>query len=193
MILGVILAGGRASRLGGGDKGLRRVGGRTILTRVAERLAPQVDALVLNANDDPARFAALGLEVVPDGVPDLPGPMAGVLAGLDRGAALGATAVLTVPCDAPFLPRDLAARLSGAGTFAMAVGEDGRRHPTVGLWPVSLAESLRTGLAGGARRLGDWMLAHGARPVEIPGETAFVNVNTPGDLAAAEALAARST
>lgn len=190
MIVGVILAGGRASRLGGGDKGLRTVGGRTILSRIVERLEPQVDALLLNANGDPARFAGLGVEVVGDGVPGLPGPLAGVLAGLDRAAEMGAGAVLTIPSDAPFVPRDLRMRLAAAGPFAMAVGGDGRRHPTFGLWPVSLQGDLRRGVAGGARRVGEWMAGHGAAEAVFKNGDGFFNVNTADDLAAAEALAA---
>lgn len=194
MIVGVILAGGEARRLGGGDKGLRRVGGRPILARIVERLAPQVDAVLLNANGDPARFAAAGLaglEVVPDTVQDLPGPLAGVLAGLERAATLGADAVLTVPCDAPFLPLDLRARLAAAGPFALATGSDGRRHPTFGLWPVERRAVLRHAIAEGARRIGAWMAEAGAAEVRFADEAGFFNVNAAADLAAAEAIAAR--
>jgi len=191
VIVGVILAGGRASRLGGGDKGLRLVGGRPILARSAARLGPQVDRLILNANGEPARFAALGLEVVADGVPGLPGPLAGVLAGLDHAAGLGAVAIVTVPGDAPFVPCDLAARLAAAGPFAMAVGPDGRRHPTFGRWPIALRGALAAGIAAGARRVGEWMAGAGAAEARFPDAAGFLNVNAPEDLAAAEALAAR--
>lgn len=193
MIVGVILAGGRATRMGGGDKGLRAVGGQPILARAAARLAPQVAVVLLNANGDPGRFASLGLEVVPDTVPGMPGPLAGVLAGMERAAALGAGSVATVPCDAPFPPPDLVARLRAAGPFALAVGGDGRRHPTFGLWPVGLRGALREGIAAGARRVGAWMAEHGAAEARFADEAGFLNVNTPADLAAAEqALAARS-
>lgn len=191
VIVGVILAGGRASRLGGGDKGLRPVGGRPILARIVARLEPQVDRLILNANGDPARFAFLGLEVVADGAPGLPGPLAGVLAGLDRAAELGAAAIVTVPGDAPFVPGDLAARLAAAGPFAMATGPDGRRHPTFGRWPVAQREALAAGIAAGARRVGDWMAGKGAVEAPFPEADGFLNVNAPEDLAAAEAVAAR--
>lgn len=191
VIVGVILAGGRSSRLGGGDKGLRSIGGRPILARIVERLAPQVEGVLLNANGAPERFAMLGLEVVPDSVPDLPGPLAGVLAGLERAAALGADAVLTVPCDAPFLPLDLGQRLEAAGRFAVVEGGDGRLHPTFGLWPVDRRTALREAIAGGARRIGKWMAEAGAVEVRFEDETGFFNVNAAADLAAAEAIAAR--
>lgn len=191
MIVGVILAGGRASRFGGGDKGLRSIGGRPILSRIVERLGPQVDVIFLNANGDPARFAALGVEVIPDGVPGLPGPLAGVLAGLDHAAEMGADAVLTVPSDAPFVPVDLRARLAAAGPFAVAVGPDGRRHPTFGLWLVGMRGPLRDGIAAGARRVGQWMTDHGVAEVVFEAEHAFFNVNFPADLSEAEGLATR--
>ncbi|MFT3974575.1 MAG: molybdenum cofactor guanylyltransferase MobA [Amaricoccus sp.] len=191
MIVGVILAGGRASRMGGGDKALLRLGGRPLVARVAERLRPQVEAVLLNANGDPGRFAGLGFEVVADTVPDLPGPLAGVLAGMERAAAMGAAAIVTAPCDAPFLPRDLCTRLAGAGPFVLAAGGDGRRHPTFGLWPVDLRVPLRAGIAAGARRVGAWMAEHGAVVARFDDEDAFFNVNEPGDLVAAEARVAR--
>src|SRR5690242_8101110 len=113
-VLGVILAGGLARRMGGGDKGLRPLGGTTLLDRVIARAAPQVAALCLNANGDPARFARWELPVVPDDVPDAPGPLAGILAALDRAAAMQFSLVASFPCDAPFIPRDLVARLAAA-------------------------------------------------------------------------------
>ena len=191
MILGVILAGGRASRLGGGDKGLRVVAGRPILERIIERLSPQVDRVLLNANGEPARFAMFGIEVIADTVPDLPGPLAGILAGLERAADLGAGSILTVPCDAPFAPRDLRVRLSAAGPFALAVGGDGRRHPTFGLWPVRMRARLRAGIADGARRVGAWMAEHGAAEAHVGDEAAFFNLNDETDLARAQEIAAR--
>lgn len=196
---GVIVAGGRATRMGGGDKCLRPVAGRPLLAHVIDRLAPQVAGLALNANGDPARFAGLGLPVLPDGVAGFPGPLAGVLAGLDWAAAQGAPAVVTAAGDTPFLPPDLVARLrAAAGPSGLAVAaspdEGGRlrRHPLFGLWPVALRADLRAALAAGQRRAGLWAERQGAglavfesRPFDP-----FFNVNTPGDLAAAEALAA---
>lgn len=196
---GLVLAGGRSRRMGGGDKGLLTLGGRPLLAHVIGRLAPQVGTLALNANGDPARFAAFGLPVEPDGVPDQPGPLAGVLAGLDRAAAEGAAAVVTVAADTPFLPADLVARLeaaAGPSGFAIAAsdGPDGalRLHPTAGLWPVSLREALRAALARGERKVALWAQAQGAAVCPFPSGPAdpFFNVNTPDDLAAAEALLA---
>lgn len=185
----VILAGGRATRMGGGDKGLRPFRGGTLLAAVIARIAPQAGPLALNANGDPARFAALGLPVLPDPVPDRPGPLAGVLAAMDWAAGLGADAVLTVPVDAPFLPADLVARLSAAvdGRPALAQGADGTLHPTVALWPVALAPALRAALAAGERRMRAFAAAHGAVPVPFAAADPdpFLNLNTPADLAAA--------
>src|SRR4051812_26064111 len=113
--LGVILAGGLARRMGGGDKGLVDVGGRAMLAHTIARMKPQVSLLILNANGDPARFAPFGLRVVADGVPGHPGPLAGVLAALDDAAAQpGFEWVAVAPCDAPFLPYDLVAGLHRA-------------------------------------------------------------------------------
>ena len=192
MIAGVILAGGRASRMGGGDKGLLLLGGRPILARVVERLAPQVEALALNANGDPARFAAWGLPVVGDSVAGHPGPLAGVLAGMDWAAAAGAEAVVTAAADTPFFPVDLVARLRAAGPFAMAAtpGADGpERHPTFALWPVGLRDDLRAALGAGLRKVVAWSDPHGCATVVFPEAEAFFNVNTPEDLARAEAMA----
>lgn len=188
MIVGVILAGGRSTRLGGGDKGLLRLGGRPMLAHVMERLRPQVDRLVLNVNGDPARFAFLGLPAIADGIAGYAGPMAGVLAALDWAAEVGAETVVTAPSDAPFLPTDLVDRLGAAGRTGVPVvavtgGETGpERHPTFGLWPVALAGELRAALAGGERRLGVWAEAQGADVALFPAGEPFINVNTPADL-----------
>ncbi|HHX88424.1 MAG TPA: molybdenum cofactor guanylyltransferase, partial [Paracoccus sp.] len=113
-VLGVILAGGRATRMGGGDKGLRQVAGRRLLDHVIDRLGPQVAGLAINANGDPARLAGFGLPVLPDSLPDHPGPLAGVLAGMDWAAGQGARAIVTAAADTPFFPPDLVARLQAA-------------------------------------------------------------------------------
>ncbi len=200
-VVGVILAGGRATRMGGGDKGMLTLGGRRIIDHVIDRLGPQVDGLVLNANGDPARFAGLGLPVVADSLPDWPGPLAGGLAGLDWAAGQGAGAVVSAAADTPFLPRDLVAGLqAAAGPSGMALAasrdDDGKlwRHPTFGLWPVGLRDDLRTALEGGLRKVVLWTDRHGAGVAEFGGDgfDPFFNVNTPEDLAAAEALAARA-
>ena len=188
--LGVILAGGKATRMGGGDKGLLPLGDSTILGHVTRRLAPQVAGLALNANGDPARFAALGLPVVPDSMAGFAGPLAGVLAGLDWAAETGVTHIVTGAADTPFLPHDLVSRLKAAASpagLALAASPSGR-HPTFGLWPVALRDDLRAALEGGLRKVVLWTDAHGAGTAAFPDDTAFFNVNTPEDLATAEAM-----
>lgn len=196
---GVILAGGRATRMGGGDKCLLDLGGRPLLAQVIERLAPQVAGLALNANGDPARFAGFGLPVLADSVAGHPGPLAGVLAGLDWAAVQGATAIVTAAGDTPFFPRDLAARLAAAAgpeglALAASPDETGRlqRHPTFGLWPVALREDLRAALAAGLRKIVLWTDAHGAGTsvFEATPFDPFFNINTPEDMAAAADLGA---
>jgi len=184
----VILAGGLSRRMGGGDKGLLPWGGGTVLSAVRDRLASQAAPLALNANGDPARFAALGLPVLPDPLPGHLGPLAGLLAAMDWAAALGAPLVLTVPGDAPFLPFDLLPKLLEAGPPAIAASA-GRLHPVAGLWPVTLREALREALAQGTRRVRAFAQAQGAQAAEFPvppgGPDPFLNLNTPEDLLAA--------
>lgn len=195
--LGVILAGGQATRMGGGDKGLRALGGQTLLARVEARLAPQVAALALNANGDPARFAALGLPVIADSVQGFAGPLAGVLAGLDWAAEQGAETIVTAAADTPFFPCDLVPQLllaaeGMAHPLALAATPDPKRgrarHPTFGLWPVALRNDLRAALHGGLRKVVLWTDTHGGREALFADEDAFFNVNTPDDLARAEAM-----
>lgn len=193
--LGVILAGGLATRMGGGDKALLALGGRPMLAHVIERLRPQVSALVLNANGDPARFAQFGLPVIADPVPDYPGPLAGVLAGLEKAAQTGAVRIVTAAADTPFLPPDLVARLEAAASpddaIALAATASGL-HPTFGLWPVSLRSALARDLAAGMRKVGAWAESKGARRAtfeDTPFDP-FFNINTPDDLARAEQLLA---
>ncbi|MFW8635744.1 molybdenum cofactor guanylyltransferase MobA [Cribrihabitans pelagius] len=191
--LGVILAGGQATRMGGGDKGALVVGGRSMLDRVIVRLGPQVERLVLNANGDAARFAEYGLPVVADSLPDYPGPLAGVLAGMEWAAAQGASHIVTAAADTPFFPEDLVARLTRAAERAStpialaATYEGGRanRHPTFGLWPVNLRADLRAALEGGLRKVVLWTDKHGAATAAFE-DGAFFNVNTPEDLTEAE-------
>jgi molybdopterin-guanine dinucleotide biosynthesis protein A len=195
-ILGLILAGGIGRRMGGVDKPLMRLGGRTLLEHVVERLVPQCGAgLALSANGDPARFGGFPGPVLADTVPGLPGPLAGLLAGLDFAAAHrpDVTHVLTVPGDAPFLPGDLAKRLGSApGDAPIALAASGRRqHYTAALWPVGLRVDLRRALVErDERRVGGFIARHGATIVEWPvGDVdPFLNVNTLEDLAAAAEL-----
>jgi molybdopterin-guanine dinucleotide biosynthesis protein A len=192
--LGAILAGGQSRRMGT-EKALVPLAGRPLIAWVADRLAPQVDGLLVNANGEPARFAALGLPVVADAVPGHPGPLAGILAALDwaRAHRPRARAVLTVPTDCPFLPTDLAGRLVDAlaqGAPAAVAASGGRRHPVIGLWPVELAEALRAALVvEGLRRAEQWVDRCGGVAVDFPGAPAdpFLNVNSPGDVALAAA------
>ena len=194
---GVLLAGGRASRIGGGDKGLRMLAGRPLLDHVIDRIRPQLSGgLLLNANGDPARFSEVGLTVIPDSVPDA-GPLAGVLAGLEWLAVHRPKEswLLSVPVDCPFLPRDLVARLVAArdevGAELACAASNGRLHPVVAVWPVTLRGALRTTLEEeGMRQVGRWgerfsrAQADYAEPVDP-----FFNVNSPTDLAEAERLA----
>jgi molybdopterin-guanine dinucleotide biosynthesis protein A len=197
--LGLILAGGLARRMGGGDKARIRVGGATILARVLACLAPQCARVIINANGDPARFADTGLMVVPDSVPDFAGPLAGVLAGLDWAAAQTPEVadIVSVPGDCPFLPADLVARLTAARAAAgtpLACARSGDwRHPVVGLWPIRLRDDLRRALLEeGLHKIEVWTARHGVAIAEWPSAPVdpFFNVNTPEDAAAAERMAA---
>ena len=198
-MIGLLLAGGRATRMGGGDKGLRLIAGRPILDHVIERLRPQLGRLLLNANGDPARFAAYGLPVVGDSPPDFAGPLAGVLAGLEWTAreAPDCPLLLSAPTDAPFLPRDLVRRLwagreSEGADIAMAAS-GGRTHPVVGLWPAALARALRHALVEeGLRKVDIWTARYRVAVVDFPIEAVdpFFNANRPEDLAEAERLVA---
>ena len=196
--LGLVLAGGLARRMGGGDKALIKVGGVPILDRVLERLRGACETIVLNANGDPARFARYGLPVVPDGIPDFAGPLAGILAGLDWAAAHapGTQWLASVPGDCPFLPRDLVARLYAARATAatlLACARSGEwRHPVVGLWRVDLRDDLRHALAvEGLRKIEIWTARHGIALASWPDQPfdPFFNVNTPDDAATADDVA----
>lgn len=200
--LGIILAGGLATRMGGGenqqlDKGRLPLGDSTLLGHVIARLAPQVGAIALNANGDASRFADTELPVLPDSIGGFAGPLAGVLAGLDWAADQGATHVVSAAADTPFFPRDLAQRLTEAATaentpIALAATLDPKRgamrQPTFGLWPVSLRDDLRAALNGGLRKVVLWTDQHGAAlaPYVPDPFDPFFNVNTPDNLAQAE-------
>jgi molybdopterin-guanine dinucleotide biosynthesis protein A len=196
--LGLVLAGGLARRMGGGDKARIRIGNQTILERVLERLSPQCTRIILNANGDPARFADTGLPVVPDTVPDFAGPLAGILAGLDWAAeqAPNTADVITVPGDCPFLPRDLVARLIAARQAEgrpLACARSGEwRHPVVGLWPVALRNDLRKALVEeDLHKIEIWTARHGVAIADWPNTPVdpFFNVNTPEDATQAERIA----
>jgi len=196
--LGLVLAGGLARRMGGGDKAMIRIGNATILNRVLERLRLQTSAIVLNANGDGARFAATGLPIVSDSISGFPGPLAGILAGLDWAATNtpDVAYVLSVPGDCPFLPRNLVARLHAArinGGTELACARSGDwRHPVVGLWPVALRNDLRHALVvEDLRKIEVWTARHGISIAEWPSQPfdPFFNVNTPDDAARANTIA----
>ncbi|WP_424966397.1 molybdenum cofactor guanylyltransferase MobA [Dinoroseobacter sp. S375] len=202
----VILAGGQATRMGGGDKSLHDLGGQPILAHVIQRLTPQVGPIALNANGDAARFADFGLPVIPDSIADFAGPLAGVLAGLDWAAEKGAETLVSVAADTPFFPTDLVARLDAARAetghpIAMAASPDGGRksglgrHPTFGLWPVALRGDLRAALTDGLRKVVLWTDRHGTAMAlfDGPGPDPFFNVNTPDDLETARARLRETT
>src|SRR6478752_6636923 len=198
-IPGVLLAGGLARRMGGGDKPMRTIAGKTILERVIARLAPQCDGLILNANGDPARFASFGLPVIADGVADFPGPLAGILAALDWMAAHrpGVRRVLSAAADCPFLPRDLVARLEAARAAVNAelavAASDGQTHPVIGLWSVHLRDELRHALVKeDVRKIDRWTARYRLATVSWPVTPLdpFFNANTIDDIAEAERLAA---
>lgn len=197
--LGLVLAGGLARRMGGGDKARIAIGGVSILDRVLARLRPHCTGVLINANGDPARFSAFGLPVVADEVPDFAGPLAGVLAGLEWAAqhAPDIDWLVTAPADCPFLPHDLVPRLH------LVAREEGRplacarsgewRHPVVGLWPVALAGDLRRALIDeGLHKIETWTARHGVAIADWQADPVdpFFNVNAPEDVAAAERISA---
>ncbi len=200
-IAGIILAGGLSRRMGGGDKTLLALGGRSLLDHVVARLAPQVGPLALSANGDPARFGATGLPVLADIVEGYAGPLAGILTGLEWAAANTTSAALvTAAGDTPFLPANLVARLSDAaarrpGSIAVA-SSGGKRHPTFALWPLGQRQALRHFLVDeDNRRVSAFIERHDFVEVEFPllaGDGAeldpFFNINIADDLAVAERL-----
>ncbi len=203
-IAGIILAGGLSRRMGGGDKGLLTLDGKSMLAHVIGRLRGQVGAgLAINANGDPARFAGFGLPVVPDTIEGFVGPLAGVLAGM-RWAASHAPAarwVATVSADAPFIPADLVSRLVAAvearGNAIAIAQSGGELQPVIGLWPVALADDLEAALRDGLRKVLAWTDKHGTVPVPFEmiavGDATvdpFFNANTPEELIEARRLLA---
>jgi len=200
-LVGVILAGGQGTRMGGVDKGLLSLGPHCILDEVIARLAPQVDRMVLNANGDPERFSRFGLPVIADSLTGFLGPLAGVLAGMEWARGTGAQWIVTVAADTPSFPHDLASRCREAcqhgAPIALAATADAtgtwHRHPTFGLWHVDTAESLRTALADGLRKIVRWTDAEGGVEVRFEQSIAdpFFNVNTPDELQIATTLLGR--
>lgn len=198
-VVGVLLAGGLARRMGGGDKGLRDLAGRPLLDWVVCAIAPQVDTLILNAGGDPARFARWRLPVVADCVEGALGPLAGILTAMEWAAAHRPDCpwVLSAPTDAPFMPTDLVERLRQAimreeADMACAAS-GGRTHPVVGLWPVRLRGALREALIDeGERKIDRWTARYKVAVVPFPadGIDPFFNANRPEDLDAARSFLA---
>ncbi len=194
---GLLLAGGLGRRMGGGLKGMARLAGRPLLAHAAARAAPQVACLAVNANAPASVFAELDLPVLPDPVAGFVGPLAGVLAGMLWAREAGYGWVASFPCDAPFFPetlvRDLAAEAENADIVTATSG--GQRHPVFALWAVRLADDLHQALAEeGLRKVDRWTARHRMADVEFavpPEGDPFFNINTPEDLAAAEARLAR--
>lgn len=196
----MILAGGQGVRMGGVDKGLLQVAGARMIDHVLARIAPQCGPVAINANGDPARWSAFGLPVLPDTLPDgvdaFPGPLAGILAALDWAETVGASHVVTVPADTPFLPTGLVAGLlhvAGTGCAVAASPDAGgelRPHPTCGLWPIILRDDLRAALQSGQRRVMHWARTQDAGLARFESQPVdpFFNVNTPDDIAAANRL-----
>jgi molybdopterin-guanine dinucleotide biosynthesis protein A len=198
--LGLVLAGGLARRMGGGDKARIEIGGVTILDRVLATLSAQCTGIILNANGDPERFADTGCPVVPDNVPGHPGPLAGILAGLDWLAEQGNGIewIVSVPGDCPFLPDDLVERLhlarreKGTGVPLACARSGEWRHPTVGLWPLALRADLRKALVQeDLRKIEIWTARHGIAIADWPDQPIdpFFNVNTPEDAERASRIA----
>lgn len=199
-IPGAILAGGLATRMGGGDKCLLDLGGRPILSHVMDRIAPQTSVQALNANGPADRFRNFDLPVLPDPIDGFVGPLGGVLAALNWAADLGADQVVTVAADTPFFPTDLVRRLQGAVTnqtpIALAATQDAERgplrQPTFGLWPVRLRENLAKALEDGVRKVVQWTDVHGTGLVGFDPHPIdpFFNINTQEDLEQARQLLA---
>jgi len=196
--LGVVLAGGLARRMGGGDKAMQRIAGRSLLERVVERLSPQCDGLILSANGDPSRFAVFGLRVIADGLADFPGPLAGILAALEWTAANrpDISWVVSAAADCPFLPRDLVPRLHRARAVENAelavAASGGQTHPVIGLWNVGLRQALRQALVvEDIRKISRWTARYRLATATWPTEPVdpFFNANTPEDIVRAENLA----
>jgi molybdopterin-guanine dinucleotide biosynthesis protein A len=196
--VGILLAGGLARRMGGGDKPLLKIGGRAIIAHAIERLAPQCASLAINANGDPARFSAFGLPILSDSVEGFAGPLAGVLAGMDYVCAARPEAadIVSAPADTPFLPEDLVAKLYQARQSAgaqIAVAESGGRvHHAVALWPTSLRDELRRALVEeGVRKVSAFIARYPNVTVQWPAEPydPFFNVNRPEDVERAMAIA----
>ncbi|MBT4890688.1 MAG: molybdenum cofactor guanylyltransferase MobA [Rhodospirillales bacterium] len=203
-IVGVLLAGGLARRMGGGDKPLKTLGGRPILDQVIERSSSQVDTLILNANGEHDRFKDYGLEIVADVIEGYAGPLAGVLTGMEwaRSHIPKARWLVSFACDAPFFPTDMVSRLIAeqekSGTQMACAHSNGRSHPVFALWPVSLVDDLRMAMVEeNIRKIDLWTSRYNNVQVEFDNVREnvdpFFNINRPDDLAEAEKLIKNQT
>jgi molybdenum cofactor guanylyltransferase len=199
--LGVVLDGGRARRMGGADKGLMTLGGRPMIAHAIDRLRPQVGLVAISANGDLAPFERFGLPVVVDDPPEFAGPLAGVLAALDFciRARPSLTHVASLPGDTPLAPEDFVARLHAARRAAKAdiavAASAGRTHHAAALWPVAIAQDLRRALRQeGLRKVESFATRYALATADWRDQPLdpFSNVNTPEDLARAEAALAAS-
>lgn len=199
-VVGVILSGGRSSRMGGGDKCLLRLGGEPVLAHIIDRLRPQVTDIIVNANGDLARFADFDLPVVADSIAGLAGPLAGVHAGLEwvKAHAGNVRSIVTIASDTPFFPVDLVQRFLSATehhpVLVVAASSEGV-HPVVGLWPISIAPQIEESISRGMRKAGAFTKDNGAlevyfEPSRIGDRLVdpFFNINRPEDLELANAL-----
>ena len=194
--LGVILAGGQAQRMGGIDKGRLKIGDASILEIIIKCLSFQLDKIVLNANGDLTRFSDLEIDVIPDTIKGYVGPLAGILSGLRFAEQNGFSSILTVASDTPFFPVDLLSKLSNVSpqqsaliSIAATKQKDKLiRHPTFGLWSVSLADDLEKNIQSGLRKIVLWADKHSAKTVLFPSSEydPFFNINTQGDLEEAQ-------
>jgi molybdenum cofactor guanylyltransferase len=189
-VTGLVLAGGRATRMGGPDKGLIELAGRPMIEHVLAALRPQVGSVLINANRNLEQYAALGCEVIPDGMSGYPGPLAGVQSGL---RALRSPYLLTVPCDSPLLAADLTERLFTAcrdQRAEIAVAHDGERlHPVFMLLKKELRQSLDEYLARDGRKIDSWLIQHRVATADFSDRRdSFVNVNDPDERRRVEML-----
>jgi molybdopterin-guanine dinucleotide biosynthesis protein A len=202
-VTGVVIAGGRSSRMDHREKALLDLAGEPMIHRIIGRLRPQVGRMVINANGDPERFATLGLPIVADTIEGHAGPLAGLQAGLQwaRAETRDARFIASVAADTPFIPDDLVARLLAAleqaGASSAIASSSGEWTPVIGLWSIALADTLAEALRQGVRAVRRFAMAQGSAVVEFPLEEIggepidpFFNVNTPEDLEKARALLA---
>ncbi|MDH4982484.1 molybdenum cofactor guanylyltransferase MobA [Hyphomicrobium sp. D-2] len=205
-IVGVLLAGGLSSRMGGPEKSLLDLGGRPMLRRVLDRMEPQVGQIAINANGDPARFAAFRYPIIADAIPGHAGPLAGLHAGLlwAQREAPAARYVATASADSPFVPLDLVQRLADAirssGKPCAIAAHAGEKYPVAGLWSINLADAAADALARNMRALYRFAEANDCAIVEFPALSLadisvdpFFNVNTPEEYEQARAICAAAT